>query len=134
MRGSRPSSVNNNGRSGFHEANCSCSSCRDAAAALAEGTDLGLTAEVKPTTEFTATANAAVYDQLDFNDRQEYEFATRGLIAAPETLELVDEDGTVIWSQEAYAFLDEYEAAPDSVNPSLWENTRNNHAYGLFEV
>ena len=46
----------------------------------------------------------------------------------------MDEDGTLIWSQEAYAFLDEYEAAPDSVNPSLWENTRNNHAYGLFEV
>ena len=95
---------------------------------------LGLTAGVKPATEFTAAANAAVYDQLDFNDRQEYEFATRGLIAAPETLELVDEDGSVIWSQAAYAFLDEYEEAPDSVNPSLWENTRNNHAYGLFEV
>ena len=95
---------------------------------------LGLTAEVKPATEFTAAANAAVYDQLDFNDRQEYEFATRGLIAAPEKLELVDEDGILIWSQEAYAFLDEYEEAPDSVNPSLWENTRNNHAYGLFEV
>ena len=95
---------------------------------------LGLTTGVKPATEFTAAANAAVYDQLDFNDRQEYEFATRGLIAAPETLELVDEDGTVLWSQEAYAFLDEYEEAPDSVNPSLWENTRNNHAYGLFEV
>lgn len=26
------------------------------------------------------------------------------------------------------------EKAPDSVNPSLWENTKNNHAYGLFEV
>ena len=102
--------------------------------ALAEGTGLGLTAGVKPATEFTAAANAAVYDQLDFNDKQEYEFATRGLIAAPETLELVDEDGSVIWSQAAYAFLDEYEEAPDSVNPSLWENTRNNHAYGLFEV
>ena len=102
--------------------------------ALAEGTGLGLTAGVKSATEFTAAANAAVYDQLDFNDKQEYEFATRGLIAAPETLELVDEDGSVIWSQAAYAFLDEYEEAPDSVNPSLWENTRNNHAYGLFEV
>ena len=91
--------------------------------ALADS-NLGLTAGVKPATEFTAAANAAVYDQLDFNDRQEYEFATRGLIAAPETLELVDEDGTLIWSQEAYAFLDEYEEAPYSVNPSLWENTQ----------
>lgn len=100
----------------------------------AEKTDLGLTAEVKPATDFTAKANAAVYDELDFDDKQEYEFATRGLIDAPEALELKDEDGTILWSQEAYAFLDDYEKAPDSVNPSLWENTKNNHAYGLFEV
>ena len=100
----------------------------------AEKADLGLTAEVKPATDFTAKANAAVYDELDFDDKQEYEFATRGLIDAPETLELKDEDGTILWSQEAYAFLNDYEKAPDSVNPSLWENTKNNHAYGLFEV
>ena len=50
-----------------------------------EKADLGLTAEVKPATDFTAKANAAVYDELDFDDKQEYEFATRGLIDAPET-------------------------------------------------
>ena len=100
----------------------------------AEKADLGLTADVKPATDFTAKANAAVYDELDFDDKREYEFATRGLIDAPETLELKDEDGKILWSQEAYAFLDDYEKAPDSVNPSLWENTKNNHAYGLFEV
>lgn len=44
--------------------------------------------QVKPATDFTAKANAAVYDELDFDDKQEYEFATRGLIDAPETLEL----------------------------------------------
>ena len=100
----------------------------------AEKADLGLSADVKPATDFTAKANAAIYDELDFDDKQEYEFATRGLIDAPETLELKDEDGKILWSQEAYAFLDDYEKAPDSVNPSLWENTKNNHAYGLFEV
>ena len=99
-----------------------------------EKTNLSLNTEVKPATEFTTKTNAAVYDQLDFNDKQEYEFATRGLIDAPETLELKDEDGNIIWSQEAYAFLEDYEKAPDSVNPSLWENTKNNHVYGLFEV
>ena len=73
----------------------------------AEKADLGLTADVKPATDFTAKANAAIYDELDFDDKQEYEFATRGLIDAPETLELKDEDGTILWSQEAYAFLDD---------------------------
>lgn len=101
---------------------------------LAEGSGLGLTAEVKPATAFTAAVNAAVYDELDFDDQQEAEFATRGLIDAPEALEITDENGRVVWSQAAYAFLDEYDQAPDSVNPSLWQNTRNNHAYGLFEV
>ena len=102
--------------------------------AMAEADGLHLNSEVKPATEYTARANAAVYDELDFEDKQEYEFAVRGLIDAPETLELKDEDGRIIWSQDAFAFLDDYEKAPDSVNPSLWENTKNNHVYGLFEV
>ncbi|MCI7804654.1 MAG: MBL fold metallo-hydrolase [Oscillospiraceae bacterium] len=96
--------------------------------------DLGLTRESKPASEYTAQSNAEMYSRLDFDDKQEAEFAERGLIDAPETLELTDEDGKVIWSQAAYNFLDDYEEAPDTVNPSLWENTKNNHAYGLFEV
>ena len=88
--------------------------------AMAETGGLDLNREVKPATAFTAQANAAVYDELDFSDKQEYAFATRGLIDAPETLELKDEDGRMIWSQDAFAFLDDYEKAPDSVNPSLW--------------
>ena len=66
------------------------------AAAGTEKADLGLTDEIKPATDYTAKANAAVYDELDFNDKQEYEFATRGLIDAPETLELKDEDGNIL--------------------------------------
>ena len=96
--------------------------------------ELGLNAQSKPASEHTAVINSAVYSQLDFGDTQEAEFAVRGLIAAPEVLELTDEDGRVLWSQAAYSFLDDYETAPDTVNPSLWENTKNNHAYGLFEV
>ena len=96
--------------------------------------ELGLTAEVKDASAHTVEINSALYSHLNFEDTSEYENATRGLIDAPEVLELTDGSGTVIWSQEAYAFLEDYETAPDTVNPSLWENTRNNHAYGLFEV
>ena len=96
--------------------------------------ELGLTAEVKDATSYTSEVNSAMYSLLDFEDTSEYENAVRGLIDAPEVLELKDENGKVVWSQEAYSFLDDYEKAPDTVNPSLWENTRNNHAYGLFEV
>ena len=96
--------------------------------------ELGLTTEPKPATAYTAEVNSAVYSMLDFADTSEYDNAVRGLIDAPEVLELTDAEGNVIWSQAAYSFLDDYEQAPDTVNPSLWENTRNNHAYGLFAV
>lgn len=96
--------------------------------------ELKLTEESKEASEYTVQVNSAVYSMLDFNNTQEAEFATKGLIDAPETLELTDENGEVVWSQAAYSFLDDYKKAPDTVNPSLWENTKNNNAYGLFEV
>lgn len=109
----------------------SCTACTVNSSTVS---DLGLSREHKQATEYTAKANEDVYSILDFGDTQEAEFAVRGLIDAPETLELTDKDGNVIWSQKAYSFLDEYEKAPDTANPSLWENTKNNHAYGLFKV
>ena len=102
------------------------------AASLTE--ELGLTAETKTATAYTAEINSALYSQLDFHNTQEADFATKNLIDAPKTLELKDANGNIIWSQTAYSFLDDYEKAPASVNPSLWENTKNNHAYGLFQV
>ncbi len=95
---------------------------------------LGLNAETKEATSHTVEVNSAVYSVLDFEDKTEYEFATKGLIDAPEELELKDADGNIVWSQKAYSFVDNYNECPDTVNPSLWENTKNNHAYGLFEV
>ncbi len=96
--------------------------------------ELGLNGDVKNATEVTATVNSAFYSLLDFENTQEADFASRGLIDAPEVLELKDSDGKVVWSQSAYSFLSDYEKAPDTVNPSLWENTKNNHYYGLFKV
>ncbi len=96
--------------------------------------ELGLDAQTKGATEYTVKVNSAIYSVLDFEDKTEYEFATRGLIDAPEELELKDAQGNTVWSQKAYSFVDNYSECPDTVNPSLWENTKNNHAYGLFEV
>ena len=87
----------------------------------------------KAASEKTKAANEQVYTLLDFEDEQEKQFAEKGLIAAPEKLELKDKNGKVIWSQQAYAFV-ENAKAPDTVNPSLWRNTQLNHLYGLFKV
>lgn len=86
----------------------------------------------KPATDQTAQRNKQVYALLDFNDKQELEFASQGLIDAPAALELKDANGKLVWSQKAYAFLEK--DAPDTANPSLWRNTQLNHRYGLFEV
>lgn len=91
-----------------------------------------LTAESKPATQYTIDANQEVYALLDFEDTAEFENATKGLLASPDTLEICDENGKVVWSQKAYAFLDQ--DAPDTANPSLWRDTQLNHIYGLFEV
>ena len=95
---------------------------------------LELNTDSKDATETTIKINSEVYSLLDFDDKTEWEFANKGLIDAPEKLEIKDSEGNVVWSQEAYAFLEDYDKAPDTVNPSLWENSKNNHAYGLFEV
>ena len=96
--------------------------------------ELGLTAESKGASEHTVKVNSALYSMLDFEDTSDAENAVKGLIDAPDVLEVTDESGNVIWSQKAYSFLDDYEEAPETVNPSLCENSKNNHAYGLFEV
>lgn len=92
-----------------------------------------LDASAKEATKTTQDKNKEVYALLDFSDEQEKSFAEKGLIAAPESLELKDEKGKVVWSQKAYSFVENADA-PATVNPSLWRNTQLNHLYGLFEV
>jgi len=84
----------------------------------------------------TSNSGHPIIDLLDFNDRQEFDFATKGLIAVPDELEIRDDNGKIVWSQKAYRFLEGTDAtdAPDTVNPSLWRHTQLNHIHGLFEV
>ena len=89
-------------------------------------------AETKPATQSTIEVNRQVYDFLNFEDTSGLENAERGFITAPDTLNLRGENGRIVWTQDAYAFLDK--DAPDTANPSLWRNTQLNHIYGLFEV
>lgn len=91
-----------------------------------------LNADTKPASQYTIDANRQVYALLDFDDTAEFDNATRGLIAAPDALEIRSADGKLVWSQAAYAFLDN--DAPDTANPSLWRNAQLNHISGLFEV
>lgn len=89
----------------------------------------------KPATNATKAANRAVQQYLNFNDKQDFEDATRGLVERPGTLTIRDAKGGVVWDMEAYKkFIDIDKPAPDTVNPSLWRNAQLNMQYGLFKV
>ena len=83
-------------------------------------------------TEITVNANKEWYERLDFSDEKELENATRGLIEAPESVVIYNEDGSVAWSMDTLGNVSK--EAPDTVNPSLWRNTQLNAYAGLFEV
>ena len=83
-------------------------------------------------TEATIAANRAVLEALDFTDRQDFEDATRGLIASDPALRVTSASGASIWDLSANAFIEG--EAPASVNPSLWRQARLNNIHGLFKV
>lgn len=108
-------------------------SLRTLTAVTALSLAVAATAEPNPPTTVTREANAAVLKQLDFSDRQAFEDARRGFIAALPDARVKDAQGQIAWSNARYAFLDS-EQAPASVNPSLWRQARLNAIHGLFKV
>jgi alkyl sulfatase BDS1-like metallo-beta-lactamase superfamily hydrolase len=84
-----------------------------------------------PTTA-TIAVNSAVWDELDFSDQQDFEDASRGLIASDPDLKVASADGGMVWNQPSYRFIEG--EAPGSVNPSLWRQARLNNIHGLFQV
>ena len=85
-----------------------------------------------PATEATVAANDRVKRELPLDDRRDFEDAQRGLIAAPEALQVTGPGGSFIWDMPAYGFI--AGEAPDTANPSLWRQEILNNFAGLFEV
>src|SRR5262245_12608391 len=89
----------------------------------------------KPATPATIAANKALLSYLNFNDKQDFEDAKKGLVDAPATLTIKNAKGDVVWDLESYKkYIGVDKAAPDTVNPSLWRNAQLNMQYGLFKV
>lgn len=91
----------------------------------------GLSAQA-PATAFTADANDAVREELDFADRRDFEDAYRGFIATVDGPAVMTADGQVSYTLDGWDFLDA--EAPDTANPSLWRQSQLNSINGLFEV
>jgi alkyl sulfatase BDS1-like metallo-beta-lactamase superfamily hydrolase len=89
----------------------------------------------KGATEATRAANQKVLEGLNFNDREDFENASRGFIAKPDALTIKDAKGRTVWDMESFkAFIAPDKPAPDTVNPSLWRNAQLNMQYGLYKV
>ena len=84
-------------------------------------------------TASTREANADVLNKLPFQNRQDFEDAQRGWIGTLDGGEIRNAQGRVVWNLDAYAFLRD-DAAPASVNPSLWRQAQLNLKHGLFKV
>ncbi|MEN5073391.1 alkyl sulfatase dimerization domain-containing protein [Isoptericola cucumis] len=86
----------------------------------------------KPASPTVVSQQQALLDSLPFSDTQDFEDATRGKIAAREPNAVTDAHGNVVWDNDTYAFLEG--DAPDTVNPSLWRQSKLVAEQGLFEV
>src|SRR5690348_9157269 len=87
----------------------------------------------KGATDATKQSNSALLNQLPFNDNSDFQAANRGFIAALPSETIKGSAGNLIWNPQQYSFIKE-ETAPDTVNPSLWRQSRLINISGLFQV
>ncbi|MBD8499565.1 alkyl/aryl-sulfatase [Paenibacillus arenosi] len=83
-------------------------------------------------TSFTKKLHEHVYNELNFENKQDYEEAKKGFIAPLET-KVFNDEGDIAWDIEQMKFI-EQDPAPETVNPSLWRNGQLQTITGLFEV
>ncbi|MGV0594340.1 alkyl/aryl-sulfatase [Mycolicibacterium porcinum] len=88
--------------------------------------------EQKPPAAVVEAAHRAHLTSLPFGDTRDFEDTDRGFIAALEPCVVRSADGTVVWDNDAYAFL--AGEAPTSVHPSLWRQSQLCAKQGLYEV
>lgn len=86
----------------------------------------------KAATATTAAANAGVAQLLNFDDRADFERASRGLLAQLDPPMIMGRNANVIWDLGRFDFLQT--EAPPEANPSLWRQAQVNCHHGLFEV
>ncbi|MEL6875203.1 MAG: MBL fold metallo-hydrolase, partial [Pseudomonadota bacterium] len=80
----------------------------------------------------TRAANAEVAARLPIDNQRDFDNANRGFLAKIEESQILNEDGSVAWEVGQFDFVKD--AAPDTVNPSLWRQSKLNSIHGLFEV
>ncbi|WKG03230.1 alkyl/aryl-sulfatase [Mycolicibacterium sp. HK-90] len=88
--------------------------------------------EQKPPSAVIEAAHRDHLTSLPFEDTRDFEDTDRGFIAALDPCVVRSADGTVVWDNDAYSFLEG--EAPTSVHPSLWRQSQLCAKQGLYEV
>ena len=81
----------------------------------------------KPASKYTIEKNNKVYQQLDFNNKADFDDANKGLIATYPESTIGDS-----YNFKQFDFING--KAPETVNPSLWRQSELNAIAGLFKV
>lgn len=76
-----------------------------------------MTTTPKPAQPSIAQQQAEIRQRFPFSDTQDFDDANRGLVGRRDPNAVTGEDGTTLWDNDTYAFLEG--DAPDTVNPSL---------------
>ncbi|UVC09607.1 MBL fold metallo-hydrolase [Rhizobium sp. TH2] len=87
----------------------------------------------KMPSEYTIQAQKLQRALLPFADKQDFEEAKRGFIAAPPYRKIMNDKGDVAWNMDNWDFLLQGKDF-DSIHPSLQRQALLNMEYGLFEV
>lgn len=80
----------------------------------------------------TRSANNALAARLPLDDQSDFEDVNRGFLAAIKADAIYGANGSIVWNIPQFDFLEN--PAPDTVNPSLWRQSRLAARHGLFEV
>ncbi len=83
--------------------------------------------------KFTIEAQQHQRKTLPFDDKRDFEEATKGFIAAPDYKQIMAEAGHVAWDIGSYEWLLQGKDF-DSIHPSLQRQAILNMEYGLYEV
>lgn len=89
--------------------------------------------ERKDATEATQKKNEAVLNELPFDNHESFKLAGKNLLR-PIPADPITKDGgdKIVWDPKRFDFVKGN--APDTVNPSLWRQSKLTNIGGLFEV
>ena len=90
-------------------------------------------AKGSPPSNFTSQLQNELRSSLPFEDQRDFEESGRGFIAAPDSRQILAENGRVVWDMTRYDFLLE-DTDFDSIHPSLQRQATLNMNFGLYEV